>query len=642
MLSRVVLIFLRMLLFLGLTAIPAQRTVLGQDSGTSQALRINSAQNALIQTAINLIVYVRESSGLAMEQPAQIRLHCLAFGANSMDASSQASKAQFLNVPAGDCDLEISARGFRQTKQKVTVNDLLLAKNQQVFVYMFRESEPVSSSLRPEITPGLLEEMDKAAAARGKKKVDEAWKHLNKALRMAPSNPDALYLSGTLYLDQNKFAEAEQQYQKAVVAYPSHERSLLALSETQISLKEYEAASKTAEQLLRQNPASWRGHFFAGTAYSQMGNYAKAQEHAEQAIKLSNSEAAPSIVLYAQILAAKGDLPTARKEYEIALSRFPNDPVAPLARESLANLDKAEAARNASSFSRKMIAAASTTSQVVWMPPEVDRMQPAVSADVVCTDADVLKRAAAATKKQFESFERFTATEHIEHQEIDGKGIASRTRIRDFNYLVFVEQYPNSKQLYLNENRDGGVGVDAFPTFLATVGLVGLGVNVFQPMFTPALDFHCEGLGQWRSQPTWIVYFKQKSGVRSSLRLWRTATDTYEEPIKGRVWLSTNTFELLHMETDLAEPIKKLGLTRDHIGIDYGPVQFKKGSAEMWLPWSAEIFLDLNNHHYHHRHTLSNYAMFGVDTNNKINNPRNAPPEDPETNSGKGGVEKPN
>jgi len=148
------------------------------------------------------------------------------------------------------------------------------------------------------------------------------------------------------------------------------------------------------------------------------------------------------------------------------------------------------------------------------MPLEVDKVHPAVSSDVGCSDTDVVKRAALATTKQFENFERFTATEHIEHEEVNSGGTASKLRTRDFNYLVFVEQYPTTKQLYLNENRDGEWS-RCVPTFLATVGLVGLGVDVFQQMFVPALDFSCEGLGQWRGQPTWIVYFKQKTGVKS-------------------------------------------------------------------------------------------------------------------------------
>jgi hypothetical protein len=194
--------------------------------------------------------------------------------------------------------------------------------------------------------------------------------------------------------------------------------------------------------------------------------------------------------------------------------------------------------------------------------------------------------------------------------------------------MVFVEQDKKDKQLYLDEKRDGGTGIDSFPTSLATVGLIGLGVDIFQPWFAKALDFKCEGLGQWRGKAAWVVHFTQKPGQRSFLRLWQTKIRTVEVPLKGRVWVATNSFDVMHVETDLREPMKELELARDHISIDYGPVQFKKSQTELWLPWNAEIFLDLHGRHYHHRHTLSNYAIFEVATENKIGPPKNVPPDD--------------
>lgn len=93
-------------------------------------------------------------------------------------------------------------------------------------------------------------------------------------------------------------------------------------------------------------------------------------------------------------------------------------------------------------------------------------------------------------------------------------------------------------------------------------------------------------------------------------------------PLKGRVWVSSNTYDVLHLETDLREPIPGLELDRDHLVIDYGPVNFDKGKVSLWLPWYAEMYMQLHNKHYHHRHTLTNYALFSVDADNKINAPK--------------------
>ena len=111
-----------------------------------------------------------------------------------------------------------------------------------------------------------------------------------------------------------------------------------------------------------------------------------------------------------------------------------------------------------------------------------------------------------------------------------------------------------------------------------------------------------------------------------------TKAKTVEVPLKGRVWVAATTYQVLHVETDLRDPMKELELTRDHLAIDYGPVNFQNGKTELWLPWYADMYLELHHHRYHHRHTLSNYAIFGVDTKTSsehLKGPKHVPPQTP-------------
>jgi hypothetical protein len=64
-----------------------------------------------------------------------------------------------------------------------------------------------------------------------------------------------------------------------------------------------------------------------------------------------------------------------------------------------------------------------------------------------------------------------------------------------------------------------------------------------------------------------------------------------------------------------------LELLLDHLVIDYGPVNFEHGKTTLWLPWYAELYLQLHGRRYHHRHTLTNYALFSVDTSNQTSAP---------------------
>jgi len=92
--------------------------------------------------------------------------------------------------------------------------------------------------------------------------------------------------------------------------------------------------------------------------------------------------------------------------------------------------------------------------------------------------------------------------------------------------------------------------------------------------------------------------------------------------VKGRVWLSANSYDVLHIETDLREPQKAIELDRDHLVIDYGPVQFEHGKTSLWLPWHAELFMELHGKRYHHRHKLTNYELFSVDTTHSVSAPK--------------------
>jgi hypothetical protein len=124
------------------------------------------------------------------------------------------------------------------------------------------------------------------------------------------------------------------------------------------------------------------------------------------------------------------------------------------------------------------------------------------------------------------------------------------------------------------------------------------------------------------------MHFEQKKGVPSQIRTWRNSRGVFPIPLKGRVWIAANSYDVLHVETDLREPVKEVQLTRDHLIVDYGPVNFEKGHTTLWLPWSAEMFMELRGKRYHHQHTLSNYMLFSVGTGSTVSKPKESVQQD--------------
>jgi tetratricopeptide (TPR) repeat protein len=586
----------------------------------------NPADGKVQASAVNIYVSVREANGLPVSESATVKLSCPLTGVTLSGPSKNTALVQFFNIPAGDCNVDVSAAGYKSSRERTTITESLMSRNQYVYVYLHPESEAASPSAKSVVSLDVLKEIDKSLEAMNKNHLDDSRKHLDKAAAIAPTNPDVQYLLGMVEYRQNNLDAARLRFESALSRYPAHERALIALGELQLKSNQFAAAAQTLQKALAVNRAAWRTHLLLANAYVEQGAYEKAEPEAQSAADLGKEKAVVARTLLAQILAAEGNRDAARAQFQSVIREYPADPAAAIAKESLASLDRpapsgTAAIVKAAEITPASVAPISPRAMRPWAPPDVDSSVPGVAPDVTCSEAEIVDRAARATLQQLQNFEKFLATEHIEHQEVDAYGTPGRVKTRDFSYLAFIE-HAKDGQVFLDERRDGGTGLDEFPTSLATVGLLSLGVDVFHPGFAGALQFRCEGLGQWQGRPAWLVHFEQRAGQRSYLRLWQTKRASYEVPLKGRVWVAASSYEVLHIESDLREPIKELELTRDHLVIDYGPVNFEHSATQLWLPWYADMYLELHGKRYHHRHQLSNYMLFTVDTNNKVSAPK--------------------
>ena len=623
------------LLFFGSAAAQRQNPIPAQAEG------IRGSEMDVVMLAssgFKLYVSVREPGGLPVTENATVKLSCPLNNVNVSGPTKDTAKAEFANIPAGDCFVEVSAPGYKTSRERAVVTQPTSSVSQYLYVYLHSTSESTSSARAP-ISMNVLKEIEAGTEAMRKNRADEARKHFLKAAQRAPQNADVQYLLGQLESSQNNMDAARTRYEQAIALSPEHEHALVALGNMQLRNKNTDA-STTLEKAVQANSMSYRAHFLLAAAYLQQRKFASAKPHVQRAIELSADKLPMGHALLGQVLAGEGDQVAARHEFELVLHNYPNDPAAAVARGGIEDTEKPAAPAGREYAipdlvlpTNELLAAAASDPMGPWGPGDVDNNKPGVASDVSCSAADVVKRTGEASTEQIENFEKFIASEHIEHEEIDRHGNPGHIRSHDFSYLAFIDR-DKGGQVFLQESRDGGTGISSFPTSLATVGLMGLGSSVFHPGFARALDFTCEGLGQWRGKPAWLMYFRQKPNQRSYLRLWQTQTKTVEVPLKGRVWVAATTYQVLHLETDLREPMKELELTRDHLAIDYGPVPFQNGQTELWLPWYADMYLELHHRRYHHRHTLSNYALFAVDTKSTIGKPKEAeepdvPPQTP-------------
>jgi tetratricopeptide (TPR) repeat protein len=599
-------------------------------SGNSGKAPSPSVPASTAPALVDLLVSVREPGGTPLSASAAVKLYVKG-GLHLKQHTQDNATATFSKISAGEYEIEVSAFGYKTSSEHAIVYSN--RAQTRIYVYLHRQGEAFAANAAgamPIMTPHLQHELEKGLEKMQKQQYAAARAQFQKAIQLAPGNPQVQYLFGMLEYTQGHLDAARAKFQTALAIFPSHEGALVALGELQLRTGDPLDATATLEKAYETNGADWHTHFLLAQAYLQQDNFDEALAHAKRAAVLGKGHAAGIQTLVSQILAQKKVRERSTQAPSNATQNLPADrPVHEAAFQSRSLIHDSDTSAG------PLTAPAAPNppphfagSVPSWAPPDVDSKEYAVASDVPCSQDEVLDRTQIRLIRQMNDLERFEATEHVVHQQVDSYGIPRVTHAKDFSYVVLVT-HPANEIPYLDERRDGGESLDAFPTPLATRGLFALALNVFGPNFRNDFIYRCEGLGSWRGQAAWQMRFEQKMSVPSHIRFWRDDRGIHALALKGRAWISSTGYDVLHLETDLREPAQKLGLTRDHLLIDYGPVTFNYNGTVLWLPWGAEMFMELRGKRYHHTHTLRDYRLFSVDTTYTLGKPKEVATAEP-------------
>jgi hypothetical protein len=251
-----------------------------------------------------------------------------------------------------------------------------------------------------------------------------------------------------------------------------------------------------------------------------------------------------------------------------------------------------------------------------WVPPGIDAAIPATDPNVECPVPDILHGTGLRMKQFVGNLEKFTATESVEHFVVDSLGKRQAPTTRDFEYVVMVAR-DSGGGFALDEFRNGSVDPAQFPARIATQGLPGLAL-LFHPFLSSDFKFTCEGFGQWAGKPAWQVHFVQRPDRPGRILGYRAAEKYSTLALKGRAWIDPSTYQVLRLETQLIEPLRDMGLTEEHIAVSYQPVRFRSQDQQLWLPETADLYVERQGRRYYRRHTFSHFQLFTVDTTQSI------------------------
>jgi hypothetical protein len=251
-------------------------------------------------------------------------------------------------------------------------------------------------------------------------------------------------------------------------------------------------------------------------------------------------------------------------------------------------------------------------------PAEPSRpvLQPFVSP---CSAAEIIPRVSEHVQEFVESINRITATEFMNFERRNSKGRLEESANNKVNYVAVIHPLENGF-LSVDEYRNGSPGMSGFTGHIASTGSVAL-VLIFHPVHVNEFAMSCQGLIIWHNIPAYEITFEQRLDRPNTMSEFRAANASYAILLKGTAFVDPETFQVLHLDTDLMKPIPEVFLDVEHQSIDYGPVAFVTHSDNLWLPQVADITVHFRHKQFSERHSYTGYRLFTVDTGQKIGKP---------------------
>ncbi|HWG58004.1 MAG TPA: tetratricopeptide repeat protein [Candidatus Acidoferrales bacterium] len=574
--------------------------------------------------------------------------------------------ATFRDLRAGSYTVEVTAPGFQPDREAVAVTGESGLYQVQVRLRPM-SSAGLTGNLNPLLAPKARKELDDGLKALKSKDYDKARKHLDAAYKLAPGDPNVNFLMGMLALETKNRNEAQNYFLKATSLNPDHVPALVALGEVRLEQKDYAGASQPLQTAVSVAPKNWVAHWLLATTALGQHEFERARHEAQQAVKLGKRAAAGAQFVEGEALAALGQNQEALSTFQTFVRTAPENPEAGAAREMISRLDGSAPAARANSaaattFDSPMPRATADQPKTAasgprdehpvsdmalplsalpadppipgiasgerelalaaWQPPMLEDEKLVVTQGAACPAGEVLARAgqdAAAFAANLNSTE---ATERVRYDNVDRSGKPIEQADKKFLYLANVSAN-NRGTLVVEESRSGGTDPLDAPARVATFSASPLAL-AFDPSMSGNFNFTCRGLGQANGRAAWVVDFSQRPGRPLTLRTYETNGNFYPAEMKGRAWITADTFHIVRIEADLAKPIPEIGLLHEHDIVTYGPVHFASKNAEMWLPLSSDSYFNVKHRMYARQHTFSDYTQFSVSSSQKIGRPKMA------------------
>jgi tetratricopeptide (TPR) repeat protein len=253
-------------------------------------------------------------------------------GMNAVQRQSVSNNGRFrfMGIPNGDYQLAVEYDGREVYRDRFRIFERQKTDVRKDIEIEMRIS---ASGGNPPPTPSLYERssanqvlFNNAKAAVDKKQLDQARLLLNQIVESDPKDFVAWSELGSLFFRQQKYAEAENAYKKALELKPDFVVTLVNLGKLRIEQKSLDGAIEILTKAVESDPKSAEAQHYLGEAYLLSKKGSKAVVHLNEALRLDPQGKAEIHLRLGALYNAAGIKEKAASEYEQFLAKRPDFP----------------------------------------------------------------------------------------------------------------------------------------------------------------------------------------------------------------------------------------------------------------------------------------------------------------------------
>ena len=286
---------------------------------------------------VEIDVTIHNISGEILSVPANVKLLCN--GTPCDEGSTSNGRISFTKGLLGKFTVTVDAGGYKSGQ-----NDIKISDPDRFDLDIYLERDPSSSSTagatgNPILAPKAKEALDRGMQALRDDNLDAAEKALDQAMKLAPNNPNVLYVQGLLDLKKHDWTKAQSVLEKATQMEPNSARALAALGMALCNQKKYAEAIPPLEKSVQVDPATgWETRWTLAQSYYRSKRYEEALKVSQQAQTEVNGQAPQVDLLVAEALTAVGRYEDSASVLRELLKKHSEGPEAATARRYLERL----------------------------------------------------------------------------------------------------------------------------------------------------------------------------------------------------------------------------------------------------------------------------------------------------------------